>query len=493
MSVSPSPNSPSPRRILGFPGFRSPAAVVLLALVLLGPLLGAAGCPSERTPERRKLAGAAKGWNVLLLSVDTLRADRIGAYGYRPERQGPPNSPRMDELIGQGVRFDSADAQRAATWPSLATVLSGLYPIGHGVLENGYGFPEGLPTLPIELKSARYQTGAFLSNMCKANHQGWDAFACTGGEDGKTVERAIDWGSSRKGEDPFFLWVHLFGAHGPYYNGGDLADRVLDPGYDGPLGTKRWQLDRVHLERLALSPRDRIHLDAIYDAAVIGSDRQVGRLIDGLRAAGKLEKTLIVLLADHGEELYRHNRYLYHSCSVYQDTLHVPLAIIAPGLTPAGASVPQRVELADVAPTIYALLGIAPPTQHGRSLVPYLERPGEGGAGKAAFSEYGLAPIRTIQEGRFKLVWNPQGYEPVCIPNAPPGHYPIAPAELYDLENDPNEQIDLAKTDPTRVRELARHIDQRFAGLPGIGGKAKRQEISPEQKKKLEALGYAVP
>ena len=462
--------------------------------LLLIPLVAAlAGCPRESAPERPSLSGAAQGWNVLLLSVDTLRADRLGAYGYKPGRPGPENSPQMDRLIGEGVRFDAADAQRAATWPSLATVLSGLYPSGHGVLENGYGFPDGLPTLPIELKKSGYRTGAFLSNMCKANHQGWDDFACTGGEDGKTVRRAIDWGGALQGKEPFFLWVHLFGAHGPYYNGGDLADRVLDPGYEGPIGTKRWQLDRVHLEKLALSPRDLTHLDALYDAAVIGSDRHVGNLLDGLRAAGRLDRTLIVFLADHGEELYRHNRYLYHSCSVYQDTLHVPFAIVAPGLVPAGASVPQRVELADVAPTIYALMGIAPPAEeHGRSLVPYLERPGAGGAGKPSFSEYGLGPIRTIQEGRFKLVWNPQEYDPVCIPKAPPGHYPIATAELYDLEKDPEERTNLAPGDPARVRELAQHLDRRFAALPGIG-KAKKQEISPEQRKKLEALGYAVP
>ncbi len=461
-------------------------------LITLLPLALLAGCPRGEAPERPALSGAAKGWNVLLLSVDTLRADRLGAYGYRPGRPGPDNSPRMDRLIGQGIRFDGAEAQRAATWPSLATILSGLYPSGHGVLENGYSFPDGLPTLPIELKKAGYETGAFLSNMCKANHQGWNDFACTGGEDGKTVQRAIDWSRSRQGKQPFLLWVHLFGAHGPYYNGGDLAARVLDPGYAGPLGTKRWQLDRVHLEKLALSSRDRTHLDALYDAAVIGSDRHVGTLLDGLAGAGKLDRTLIVLLADHGEELYQHNGYLYHSCSVYEDTLHVPFAIVAPGLVPAGASVPQRVELTDVAPTVYALLGAKPPQQHGRSLVPYLERPGGGGAGKPAFSEYGLGPIRTIREGRFKLVWNPQGYDPVCIPKAPPGHYPIATAELYDLEADPGERKNLAPDDPARVRELARHLDQRFASLPGLG-KAGKQEITPEQRKKLEALGYAVP
>src|SRR6185295_12971287 len=201
------------------------------------------GSERQTATERRRLAGEAKGWNVVLLTVDTLRADRLGAYGYAARA----NSPQIDAQLASGVVFENAMSQRASTWPSLASVLTGLYPSGHGVNENGYGFPDGVPTLPRLLHAAGYQTGAFLSNMCKANHQGWDDFSCSGGEDGKTVQRAIDWGRSREGKQPFLLWVHLFGAHGPYYNGGDLAARVLDPGYEGPLGTKRWQLDRAHL------------------------------------------------------------------------------------------------------------------------------------------------------------------------------------------------------------------------------------------------------
>ncbi len=420
-----------------------------------------------------------------MISVDTLRADRLGAYGYQVQK----TSPRMDALLAQGVRFERAMAQRAATWPSLATFLTGLYPTAHGVTENGYGFPDGLPTLPLVLKGAGYETGAFLSNMCKANHQGWDGFGCTGGEDGKTVQRAIEWTKGREGESPYLLWVHLFGAHSPYYNGGDRAAREFDPGYQGPIGPKRWQLDNVHRDRMDLNDKDVRHLDALYDAAVAGSDRHVGALLDGLAAAGKLEQTLIVLLSDHGEELYRHNRYLYHSCSVYQTTLHVPFGIVANGVLPAGAVVPQVVELTDALPTLLDLLGVAKPAeQQGRSLVGYLERPGEGGEGKPAFSEYGLGPVRTVLEGDHKLIWNPTGYSPVCIPNVAPGHYPIDRAELYDLARDPGETTNLAEKDPARVRELARRIEQRFAGMDG---RATPQDISPELKKQLEALGYA--
>jgi arylsulfatase A-like enzyme len=452
--------------------------------VLLLALLGLCACRGEQAaPGRRQLAGAAKGWNLVLVTVDTLRADRLGAYGYTAHR----TSPAMDAQLASGVLFEGAMAQRAATWPSLASLLTGLYPSAHGVEENGYGFPADLPTLPKLLHGAGYRTGAFLSNMCNANHQGWDAFACSGGQDGKTVRRALDWAGPLAGDRPFFLWVHLFGAHGPYYNGGDLA-RTLDPGYDGPLLPKRWALDRVMLEKLALTPRDLRHLDALYDAAVAGSDRLVGGLLDGLRRSGRLDQTVVVLTADHGEELYAHNGYLFHSCSVYQTALHVPLGIAAPGLLPAGARVPQTVELIDVLPTVLALLGQpAPAEQHGRSLVPYLERPGGGGAGKAAFSEYGDSTVHTVLQGSWKLVHNPDGYDPVCIPDAPPHHYPIPREQLFDLAKDPGEKSNLAASRPAVVAELSRLIAQRFAGLKRRGG---HQELPEDVKKQLKALGY---
>ena len=459
---------------------------------LILPLLLCLACTPEAAPEakRVKLAGAGKGWNVVLLTVDTLRADRLGAYGY-PGWPDHPASPRLDAQLGTGVLFERAQAQRSETWPSLASLLTGLYPSGHGVVENGYGFPDDLPTLPKLLHQGGYRTGAFLSNMCKANHQGWDGFECSSGRDGKAVQSALDWAKTQDGQKPFFLWVHLFGAHGPYYNGGDLAARELDPGYQGPLGPKKWQLNPVMTRKIPLGERDVRHLDALYDAAVLGTDRLAGSLLEGLKAAGRLEKTVIVVSADHGEELYDHNGYLYHACSVYQTGLHVPLGISAPGLIPAGARVPQVVELIDVMPTLLSLLGLAVPAeQHGSSLVPYLERPGAGGAGKPAFSEYGSAPIHTVVRDGWKLVHNPEGIEPVCIPDAPPGHYPIGRAELYDLGQDPGETRNLAQSQPAKVAEMEKLIRQRYAGLKSRAGE---QDIDEEMEKELKALGYVAP
>jgi arylsulfatase A-like enzyme len=286
---------------------------------------------------------------------------------------------------------------------------------------------------------------------------------------------------------PFLLWVHQFGAHPPYYNGGALADE-LDPGYPGELAPKKRVLDAVMAEGKPLSPRDVQHLNALYDAAVQGSDHLVGALLEGLRAAGRLDHTLVIFAADHGEEVYQHNRYLYHSCSVYQTTLHVPLGFSAPGLLPAGARVPQTVELIDVLPTLLGLLGVpGPAEQHGRSLLPYLERPDRGGAGKPAFSEYGGTTIHTVLKDGWKLIDNPEGISPVCIPDAPPNHYPIGRQELYDLSADPGETRNLAAGQPARAAELAKLIRQRFAGLKN---RVQRQDVPEDLKKELKSLGY---
>lgn len=444
----------------------------------------AGGTETATATTPAELAGAAEGWNVLLLSVDTLRADRLNAYGYG-ERT---TSPALDELFAGGVRFQQASAPRSITWPSLASVLTGLYPSGHGVFENGYELPEDLPTLPLRLDAAGYQTAAFLSNMCRAGHRGWDALRCSQGRDGRTLQWALEWSDTLDREQPFFLWVHYFGAHSPYYNGGDLAARELDPDYQGDLIPKKWRLDRVMEEKEELDAADRRHLDAIYDAAVIGSDGLSGRLLAGLRERGLLERTLVVFLSDHGEDLYQHNGYLYHACSVYQSSLHVPLGFVAPGLIPADSAVSQPVELTDVAPTILDLLGLPPIEEaHGLSLRPYLERPQRGGAGKPAYTEYGDTRIHTVLSGDWKLVVNPDKLTPFCFGGGPADLYPIEALELYNLAEDPFEQENLSTQHPARVAELQTLIRQRFAGL---AQRTERQDIPEELKEELRSLGY---
>ena len=173
---------------------------------------------------------------------------------------------------------------------------------------------------------------------------------------------------------------------------------------------------------------------------------------------------------------------------MYQSGLHVPLAIVAPGLIPAGETITQGVELMDVAPTVLELVGIEPPEpSHGTSLVSSLERPQTAFGDRPVFSEYGASRIRTVQLGDWKLVDNPDRESPYCLPGAPEGHYPLAEIELYNLADDPLETRNLAAQHPDKVAELRELIRRRFAGLPS---RLDTQELPEDLKEELEALGY---
>jgi len=459
------------------------AAIVIAAAIACLSL----GCePSHREIEdtNASLAGSANGWNVLVLSVDTLRADRLNTYGYT-ERT---TSPRIDELLAGGVQFERAMAPRSMTWPSLSSMLTGQYPTTHGVVQNGYELPEGLATLPLVLQDAGYQTAAFLSNMCRAGHRGWDAFACAKGTDGKVNRSALEWAATLDSERPFLLWAHYFGAHPPYYNGGDLASTELDPGYDGLVQPKKGVLDAIVREKTPLDEDDLQHLDAIYDASVVGSDRTLGRLLDGLTDLGLLENTLILFLSDHGEDLWDHHEYLYHACSVYQSSLHVPLGFVAPGVLPAGRRIADTVELVDVLSTTLTLLGLETPgAQDGRSLVPYFEPEGKIRR-RPSFSEYTGTPIRTVVDYPWSLIVNPERVSPLCFKDAPEDLYPIAELELYNLAEDPLELENVAAEHPDQVERLRELISRRFATLAPSG--QEEQELPDDLKRELEALGY---
>jgi arylsulfatase A-like enzyme len=298
----------------------------------------------------------------------------------------------------------------------------------------------------------------------------------------------MQWVDGIEDRRPFFLWAHYFGAHAPYYNGGIVARRVLDRSYEGPIAARKNALNRVMQEGIELGEADLNQLNAVYDAAVMGTDQFVGELLEYLRQAGRLENTLIVFLADHGEDLYQHNGYLYHACSVYQSSLHVPLGFAAPGLLPAGGKVAQAVELIDVLPTVLELLAVESyGDAHGISLVDYLESPTKSGEDKPAFTEYDETRIHTVQVGDWKLVDNPDAVLPVCFAGVPEDFYPIAEAELYNLREDPDETVNLASRYPDRVAEMRELIGQRFDSLPR---NIEQQEIPEELRQELEALGY---
>jgi arylsulfatase A-like enzyme/cytochrome c-type biogenesis protein CcmH/NrfG len=428
---------------------RTTAAAALVAIATLALFAGACR-------QRSKAAPSAAGWNLLLVTLDTLRADRVGCYG-RPNA----DTPALDALAGRGLRFAEAQSAVPLTLPSHATILSGLLPPRHGLRDNGLGvLPADVPTLATRLSAAGYRTGAFVGAFVLDHRFGLDrGFARYDDEiqrspdelegerpGAEVVDRALSWlrdaPAGGAGErQPFFAWVHLYDAHAPYEPPEPFRSRHRDDRYAGEV------------------------------AAV---DAQVGRLVAALERQGVAARTVVAVVADHGEALGEHGE-LTHGLLLYQGTLRVPLVVVVPGVL-APRVVREPVGLADLAPTLAALLGqpLAAPLD-GRDLSATF---GAGGEPQAAdlYSEtrypatFGWSPIFALRRRELKYVEAPR-------------------AELYDLARDPAEAHDL------RAERRREAVALREA-LASMGREVRRAAPAPadeESRSRLRALGYAVP
>ncbi|MGD8895879.1 MAG: sulfatase [Acidobacteriota bacterium] len=419
--------------------------------------------------------------NVLLLTVDTLRSDHLGAYGY-----ARPTSPNIDRLARRGLLFRQAETPQSATWPALTSLHTSLYPSAHGVVWNGHDMPPGMVTLAGLLHSRNYSTSAFLSNMKRARHPGFARVSGAragdqAGDDLDATRTAIEQLRLEK-DRPFFLWLHLIGPHAGYTPPPPWDTAFVPPG----PSTVRGELDelvRIRQDGRPLAEADVAHVVGRYDGEVGRVDELLGQVLDTLCALDLETSTLVVFSADHGEDLYEHNQYFFHSPSMYDSSLDVPLILSLPGILPEGVETDQPASLVDLAPTILSLVGLPAPTSfQGRDLLP----------GGALASAPGPRPLFSETNGRiygvrvdgWRLIFNPEDY----TPGAPGGAYPIAPVELYDLAADPREQRNVAADHPDRVEALTAQItswrnrDLR-EDLPS-------QEIAPETLEELQALGY---
>lgn len=436
-------------RVLGLVGL---AMAVAVALAWTGAL-------DLRRPAGAGLAGSYANHNVLVISVDTLRADRLGAYGY-PR----PTSPTIDRLAGRGITFDLAMAPRGATWPSLATMLTSRSPADHGVRENGQYLSEDAVTLAGVLRDRGYHTGAFVSgSVCHMTRRlaGFETVAC--GEDDFVTERAVafleDTDDNLSDGRPFFAWHHVIAPHGPYDPPAE-HDRFTDAGYQGPVGRTQEKLATLIRSQRALSEADRAQLDGLYDGEVLYADALVARVLDALERKGLASRTIVVFTADHGEDLHQHFRYLYHSCSVYDTTLHIPLIVALPDAAEAARRVPSVVEMEDLAPTVLELTGLAAPEPfEGESLLARIgavpvDLP-SARAGVALSEWYDVdtqASIETVRTRRWRYVSNPEGHLPRCPPKA--NYYKVEREGLYDHQTDSLEQNNVVAEHP----EIARHL-----------------------------------
>lgn len=415
------------------------------------------------------LAGTACGssprWNLLLVTFDTTRADHIGAWG-----NDTIATPHLDRLAVDGVRFARAFSTIPLTTPSHATILTGKYPFGHGIRDNGtFVLPQDQLTLAEILSAEGYDTaaavGAFPLVARFGLGQGFDLFddrVAVRWQDlhgervvptpslffderraGLVNEAILPWLRERD-ERPFFAWIHYYDPHQP-----------LEPP----------------------PPFDQLYADDPYDGEIAYADESIGVVLRHLEELGLDDRTIVVFAADHGEGLGEHQE-ATHSHLLYNATLHVPLIVRAPGGR-SGAVVEESVGTVDILPTVLDLLGVdAPDGLHGRSLAHHVaprrfaeQPPTELYAESLAprFS-HGWGELRAIIEGPHKLIYGPR-------------------PELYDIEADPRELEDLAGREP----EIADRLEARLAWMLrelGASSVDAAVEIDEEARRKLAALGY---
>jgi choline-sulfatase len=481
-------------------------------------LIVAAGC-------RQKLPSHP---NLILVTFDTTRADRISAYGYDRIR-----TPHIDEVATEGTLFETVLSQVPLTAPSMASLMTSTYPFVNGVRTTGFeSLPPSALTMAEILKEHGYNTaaiiGAFPLDSIFGLDQGFDYYddhftrSMTGNRNIQRQESAPDlsnWALARqfisrrmdndaergaaevtnaalrwlrdRPQGPFFLWVHYFDPHRPH---------------QPPVE----YLDRVRKNKSAYQ-HERDEKPMTYDAEMLYLDCEFGRFLASLREMKLLEKSLLVLHADHGEEMWEHE-YFGHGVNLYDETMRVPLIIRGAGW-PAGQRIQQPVRLLDVAPTILETLGYPKvPEFQGRSVlamknptaampeVPiYLETRFElqfphesvNGSGKVT----GLWK-RGLRLGQHKLIvtyyGQPYGIAPQSARLTDDARTLDAPIqiELYDLAVDPQEKKNLADTYPERVKEMERRLLQFVRSNQRALEAAATPDLSAEDKDKLRSLGY---
>ena len=402
-------------------------------LVVLTALICACVEPPGRQPESPRTP------SIVLISIDTLRSDRLPSYGY-----AAGSTPRLDAFARSATLFERAYSSCPLTLPAHATMLTGLDPPDHGVRDNrGFALDEAPVTLAQRLQEKGYGTSGFVSSMVLRRSTGisrgfeaWDdgmdgdtsrTFAQRRGDE--TVVRTIDW-LERREDDPFFLFVHLYDPHTPYAAPEPWNGRFADP----------------------------------YDAEIAWTDTLIGRLLDALTSHGLYEEAMIVIVSDHGEGLGDHVE-TEHGLLLYREALQVPLIVKYPGQ--AGGDVrPDAVGLVDVMPTVLDVVGDVLPDLPGRSL--RLAKPGSarGFYAETFFPryQYGFAPLRSAIRGNLHFIEAPR-------------------SELFDLERDPQERLNLMRT-RSAPPSLVAVLDA--AG----SGREARAEISAAEQEKLASLGY---
>ncbi len=437
---------------------------------------------------------------VILISLDTLRADHVGAYGYKR-----PVSPNLDALAADSAVFLNTFAPSPWTLPSHISLMTGLNCINHQVVQNDRQLDPSIGTLAESLHGRGFFAGAFTGggyvDGLYGFSRGFDSYNVRGTVlDKRSAEEigkdATDWIKANRDKD-FFLFLHTYQIHNPYYTPEPYDTAFLGP--DDPI--KDINMGHYNHEWRYKSESEawRRNIIGLYDAEILYTDAALIKpVIDTLKRLGIYDRALIVVTADHGEEFYEHKAWL-HTAAVYDESLKVPLIIKFPRQEHRGLKVERWARLIDVMPTIQEAVGIDPDAKalDGRSLMGFLsasgsktkpdrERPFLSELEPNA-SDNGLPRRVALSSGRTKIIWNSDftAAQLAGLAYPPPR---LERYEVYDLDKDPGETKDLSRTSPDLTRKLVALFEKTYKQrTKTTGGRA---AMSDDIKEQLKALGY---
>ncbi|HBL30282.1 MAG TPA: hypothetical protein DD490_25900, partial [Acidobacteria bacterium] len=436
--------------------------------------------------------GRAEGRNLVVILVDTLRADRLGSYGATKGL-----TPRLDRFAAASTRFAQLRAPTSWTLPSVSSLMTGLQPQTHGagVRYGNFaptGLTDGVRTLAETLQEAGFSTQGIYFNIyvnpAFGLHQGFDEYTSIEDRASVLVDRALE-NLERTGPDRrTFLYLHLFDPHNPYEPPPAECESVarrLVPDHGGrPCAADR-------RPELPIPPRAEWRWqEALYDAEVAATDREIGRFLDGLEKLGRADDTVVLVVSDHGEEFWTrldaervrgYEPNADHGHTFYEELLHVPALLRVPGRPPGVVETP--VEMADLFPTLLHQVGVAVPPVQGKDLTPLLDGAPPAGRPTLLADLILHGPPRwSVRRGPWKLI------------------VPLDPSllvELYDLDADPGELRDLAAARPDLVaalrtageRELAARRRDRSRFVAGDGSQSATY-LEWNHITRLRSLGY---
>ena len=435
-------------------------AGILIVCALLWVFLRPEKDPAKRVEKLWAKSGIEKP-NIILITMDTTRADHLACYGYPNIR-----TPNLDSLAQKGVLFEQAVSSSPLTLPSHCTIMTGMYPTYHGVRVNGNTALSEEQTTIAEVLSARgYQCGAFIGafvldgrwglkqgfqhyddqfDLKKYKHIDLGAIQRPGNQ---VMDAALAWLDGEKA-NPFFAWIHLYDPHAPY--------------------------EPPEPYRSEYSGRGKV---GQYDGEIAFMDEQIGRCVSWLEKNGLSKNTVMILIGDHGEGLGSHGEEA-HGYFIYEYVAHVPFLVVAPFEDLEGKRVTSQARAVDVFPTLMELVKIKSPTKvHGKSLLPLMFQPKKQeesyayGESMAPNIQFGWSPLRYLRTSHYKYIDAPR-------------------AELYDLTQDADEQTNLFQQYPDVARKLKTELDRLIAQTSAGAPTPQAANLDKETMERLSALGY---